>query len=355
MATGVGHLRKVSETHYQARSMHSQEWSEVVWRKKRWACNCPGYPAKRLCEHVIAVTIFQSLPSSIMMTLNYELLTCPECGSGPEYHVPVASRRRKFGRTTQYQCKRCGHYFTDRFAFVRMRNNPAYVMCAIDLYCAGLPVRVIANHLSTVWGLQTSHMSVYRWVRKFTAIASAFAKKLRPRVGKKLHIDEMVIPVGGEKGYLWNALDARTKFLLASLLTMGRSEKEAEEVISAALAQGGSKPEVAVTDGLASYRKPVRSNGIKKHVFRPRFADPVNNLPVENLNSQLRPKYNMAKSFGSPQTGNITAAAVGLHYNYVRRKEALGNETPGERAGIKVKGRNQMLGLVWGAGSGAGD
>ena len=288
------------------------------------------------------------------MTLNYELLTCGECGSGPEYHVPVASRRRKYGRTTQFQCKRCGHYFSDRFTFVRMRSNPAYVMCAIDLYCAGLPVRVIANHLSTVWGVQTSHMSVYRWTRKFTAIASAFAKELRPQVGKKLHIDEMVIPVGGEKGYLWNALDARTKFLLASLLTMGRSEKEAEEVISAAIAQGYSKPEVAVTDGLASYKGAIKSIGIRKHVFKPRFTDPINNLPVENLNSQLRPKYDLSKSFGSAETGNMTATAVGLHYNYVRRKESLGNRTPGERAGVKVKGCNKMLGLVCAAAESVG-
>jgi transposase-like protein len=227
-----------------------------------------------------------------------------------------------------------------------MRNDPALIVTAIDLFCYGMSVRQIQSHLKTIRGVETSHMSVYRWITKYTTLVQSYVKTLNPKVGKRWHFDEMVVSSKGAKAYLWNALDGRTKFLLASLLMMGRSEEEASAVISAALAQAKRRPEVVVTDGLASYRRAVKEKGIKRHIFKPRFSDPTNNLDIERVHAQLRPKYNMAKSLGLPETGNTIASALAVHYNFVRTKMSLGNKTPGERAGIKVKGRSRWLGLA---------
>jgi transposase-like protein len=347
IATTVGHIRKESETRYLVRSMHSSEWLPVAYRQRKWVCGCTEQRHGVICEHIHAVTTFQSLPYALMMNLNYDLLTCPRCDSGPELHVSVGSRRRKQGKTTRIRCKVCGYTFSDRFAFTRMRNNPALVVTAIDLYCLGLSTRQIQNHLESVHGVETSHMSIHRWVRKYSKHVSSYVKTLHPRVGSELHVDEMVVrSSSGTDEYLWNAMDRETKFLLASVLTTGRTEEEAFSVISQAVAQAKKKPRVAVTDGNPSYPGAVKRNGIARHIFSPKFVDPKNNNAIENFHSQIRPRYDVARTVGLPHSGNALAAAFALSYNFVRPKVILGNRTPAELAGIDLGTRNKWLALA---------
>lgn len=347
IATSVGHIRKESEARYLVRSMRSSVWFAVTWRHKRWVCKC-GPPRKAaLCEHVHAVTTFQSLPFTLMMNLNYELLTCPKCDSGPEQHTSVGSRRRKQGKTTRMRCKVCGYTFSDRFPFTRMRNDPTLIVTAIDLYTLGLSTRQIENHIRSVHGIEASHMSVYRWVRKYSRWAMEYVKALHPRVGSELHVDEMLVhSSSGSNEYLWNAMDRKTKFLLASVLTIGRTEEDAFSVISQAIAQGKKKPKVVVTDGNSSYPGAVKRSGIALHIFSPKFVDPKNNNVVENLHSQLRPRYDAARAVGTPQSANPIVNAFAFSYNFVRPKAILGNRTPAESARVELRGRSKWLGVV---------
>lgn len=117
-------------------------------------------------------------------------------------------------------------------------------------------------------------------------------------------------------------------------------------VISKAIEQAKKKPWTVVTDGNPSYRGGVKRNGIRMHVFSPKFVDPENNDTIENLHSQLRPRYDVARIVGTPATGNALADAFMLSYNFVRPKAALGNKTPAETAGIAPEGRNVWFALT---------
>ena len=55
------------------------------------------------------------------------------------------------------------------------------------------------------------------------------------------------------------AFSRETRLLLASILTVGRSAREAEAVLREALKNTGVKPERVVTDGLSSYKAVVKN------------------------------------------------------------------------------------------------
>lgn len=219
------------------------------------------------------------------------------------------------------------------------------ILASIDLYAAGLSTRQIQNHLSTVYGIETSHMAIYRWLRKYSRLIARYIETLKPKVGSQWHTDEMVLSTEGKSGYLWNTLDKKTKFLLASLLTSGRSEQDAFKAISTAIRQAKRRPDLMITDGLGSYRKGVARNRIKRHISSARFVDARNNNPVENLHSQLRPRYRMTRGLGSPSVGSDLVNLFMIGYNFARPKRSLMGRTPAEAAGLRLGGRNPWLAL----------
>ena len=131
-----------------------------------------------------------------------------------------------------------------------MRSDPFIIVLALDLYLKGLSTRMVAHHLSTMYGCNVSHMTVYRWFRKYVKLISAYIKKLKPKVGKRWHADETKINVNGEPAYIWNVLDRITRFLLASYITRGRGTTEALKVLESAVKRAGGKPCDLITDGI---------------------------------------------------------------------------------------------------------
>src|SRR5258708_16216650 len=62
-------------------------------------------------------------------------------------------------------------------------------------------------------GIDVSYETVRRWVLKF---GPAFARQLRqrrPRPSARWHLDEMVVRIGGERMYLWRAVDHEGEIL----------------------------------------------------------------------------------------------------------------------------------------------
>lgn len=296
------------------------------------------------CGHVAAVGYLLTLPTILNAHLNEDLLACPKCSASIDNAVSLGKRQRKSGVVSRFRC-RCGHRYTDRLGFSKMRNDPLLVMAGLDLYSAGLSTRRISLHLKTIYGVEASHMAVYRWVRKYVAVVMRYVKTLTPEVGSEWHTDEMVISMNGEKGFLWNTLDHKTRYLLASVLTSGRSEEEAVVAISAAIAQAKKKPDTQVTDGLASYRGGVRNLGIPIHIFSPKFTDPKNNNLIENLHSQLRHKYDGARGLGEGTSAQVSADAFALDHNFIRPKAKIGG-TPAKASHVSPNGRNIWMALV---------
>jgi len=342
-----GRIRRVTDSSYLVRSHSGIAWRQVHWENGRWVCDCQEDPASHeACEHVYAVTFLLKLPSILLMNLNHDLLTCPRCDAEPEKVVSVGMRRNKSGATRRFKCKRCGYKFSDRTGFAKMRSDPLMIVAALDLYFKGLSVRQVQHHLSSLYGCEASHMSTYRWIRKYVKLLEEFAKQLTPSVGERWHADDMSVKVEGRPHYLWNIMDRRTRFLLVSKLTTGRGTDDAYEALKMAIERAGKKAERLVSDGLKSYGRAAGRLGIQGHISKVRFTDPANNNMIERLNGSLRPRYDLTLGLGGLASARDIANGLALYYNFIRPHMALDGRTPSEEAGLRMGGRNRWFALI---------
>jgi len=233
-----------------------------------------------------------------------------------------------------------------------MRSDPFMIVLALDLYLKGLSTRMVAHHLSTMYGCNVSHMTVYRWFRKYVKLISAYIKKLKPKVGKRWHADETKINVNGEPAYIWNILDRKTRFLLASYITRGRGAKEALKVLESAVKRAGGKPCDLITDGLRSYEKAAKAVGVRRHIKNVKFSRKTNNNLVESFHSLIKPRLKAMRRIRSVRSAKEITEAISIYYNFIRPHLALRDKTPSKKAEIAIKSANPLLALILRSGKG---
>ena len=341
-----GCIRKVSDSRYVVKSSNASKWYVVCWRRGRWHCECAEHKNRPVaCEHILAVLYLLRLPTVLLLNSDPEAFACP-------YHadasviVSKGARHNKTGRVQVFMCKKCGRRFSSTLGFSKARHDPVVIVAAIDLHLKGLSTRQVQQHLEMIYGCDVTAMTVYNWVRRYTRLVADYAKQLRPGVGGHWHADEMSVRTKGSHAYLWNVLDRRTRFLLVSAFTRGRGEKEAKRILSKSLRLARKKPGRLVTDGLASYKRPVRSLKVRQHVSSPKFTDRTNNNLVERLHGTLRPRYDGLRALQGVRSGGHFADAMWLNYNFIRPHLALDGATPAEVAGIGTKARNKWHFLI---------
>ena len=91
-----------------------------------------------------------------------------------------------------------------------------------------------------------------RWVLKFGPAFASELRRRRPRPISQWHLDEMSVAIGGERVWLWRAVDHAGEVL--DLLVQRRRDKAAAvKLMRKLLKKQGYVPEVLVTDKLRSY------------------------------------------------------------------------------------------------------
>ena len=77
-------------------------------------------------------------------------------------------RHNKSGKVQRYYHRNCGGSFTlKEDAFHKMKNRPQIIALCLDLCFKGLSLRKIPDHLTQFYGIEASHMTIYRWIRKY--------------------------------------------------------------------------------------------------------------------------------------------------------------------------------------------
>ena len=106
-------------------------------------------------------------------------------------------------------------------------------------------------------GLIVSRETVRLWVNRFGAHFADCIRRDRPGPEDKWHLDEVVIPINGQKYWLWRAVDANGD-TLDILVQKHRNAKAARRFLQRLIEVFGD-PRVLVTDKLRSYIKPIKS------------------------------------------------------------------------------------------------
>jgi transposase-like protein len=103
--------------------------------------------------------------------------------------------------------QRCGSPIPPRSAFVGFRFPSDVIVVAVRWYLRlGLSYRDVEELLAER-GVEVDHVSVYRWVLRFTPLLADAARPCRHRVGGRWMVDETYVRVAGRWRYVYRAID----------------------------------------------------------------------------------------------------------------------------------------------------
>jgi putative transposase len=327
---------------------------------KDWVCDCPDFlnRADRIeaCKHIFGVrfwiaarTELQNQPKPKVFA--EDSVQCDKCGS---------IRVIRYGKTPTkqtYWCKDCSHKFTPSL-LKGAKYTPEMITLTLDLYFSGLSLRKISRTVNDHFGTEMGKSSIYRWIQTFVPKIGDYVNSLTPQTSDTWHADELFVKMKGgvnEKqynaksvAYLWNVMDRKTRFLLASKLSRYRDEVSADRAfVEASLNAGRVMPERVFTDSLKSYRAAIKKWPLDKrpeHIPRAGVGKPhANNNRIERLNGTLRERVKVQRGWKTMKTP--LAEGQRIHYNFVKPHMALEAQTPAQVAGIGVQG-NKWLAML---------
>ena len=94
-----------------------------------------------------------------------------------------------------------------RSGFAGFRFPPDVIVVAVRWYLRfGLSYRDVEELLAER-GVEVDHVSVYRWVQRFTPLLAEAARPCRHGVGDRWQVDETYVKVAGRWRYVYRAID----------------------------------------------------------------------------------------------------------------------------------------------------
>ena len=175
---------------------------------------------------------------------------------------------------------------------------------AIRDYYTGKSYKQIAESLRDEYGIpEPSKATVYEWVRDYTLLAVAEGEKHQPETGGHWVADETMVDVGGQKVWLWNVMDGKTRYILARHLTPSRDADAARIVLRKALAAAGQAPDYIFSGKLRSCQPALREVlPTTKHYQSDGITADINNLP-ERLQGTFKDRTKTMRGLGSIESG----------------------------------------------------
>jgi transposase-like protein len=249
----------------------------------------------------------------------------------------------KYGRYNDiqlYYCKSCGSKFKDDDTTFHMKTDANEISSALNMYFEGMSVKAIRRHLLQEHEHAPSTATIYEWIQKYTQYATDSIKDYHPKVGDIWIADETVLKIGGSDLWLWDIIDDKTRFLLATRLSRSRTTKDAQMLIDRAIKMAGKSPKAVVTDKLPSYLDVSygkNADHIQGGIAR---AGKDNTQKIERFHGTLKARTKVMRGLKNFETALDFTEGWLAHYNYLRPHESLQDKTPAEVAGIDYPYKN---------------
>ena len=324
-----------------------------------YSCNCPDFQHNCkgkgiFCKHIKTILLFNKLKQRTEIkkeTLFIETpqkQLCPYCNA--KDLIKSGKRKTQLGKKQRYECKKCKKRFV-LSPIPKIKGNTKLVCLAMDCYYKGLSYRDISDQFKQFYGLSISHETIRTWVLRFSKSIEKYTKTIKPNIKGVWNADETLILTkrGKDKknpntnfDYVWNVIDNKTKFLLASINSgRSRKSKDAQKVFTEAHKQNGKIPFQIIVDGYKGYqdgcRKAFRNWGEERKVKFTSIVGhrkEVNNNAIESHHTQQKEFHKVKRGVKETQTYQD---GFKVFHNFVR-ENVKDKTTPAEKCGIGVNG-----------------
>ena len=241
----------------------------------------------------------------------------------------------------RFLCRSCKRTFTDTNAPRGMRFPAEAIAFALNAFYESSSLHKIKRQIGLNYGVQPDHSNVYRWIVKYSRIAARELDSVPVRVGGLWVADETVLKLkseGGQNIWFWDIIDDRTRFLLASHLSMSRFTRDAQILMERAERRAQKAPRVVITDKLAAYLGGIEEafGADTFHIQSKGFTVQPNTNLIERFHGTIKDRTKVMRALANRRSAKLVMDGWLCHYNFFRPHSALGNKTPGRAAGAKV-------------------
>lgn len=235
-----------------------------------------------------------------------------------------------------------------------MRNKREIIKTAIELFYEGLSARKVQRQIAFLYNVKVSQAAILKWLYKYSQLVKAYTDTFQAELGGTVHLDETILRCHGQEKFFWQAIDPKTKFLIASHLSYSRTEEDAKIVFNQIKMISKEKPEEICVDGCHAYI------GSFRDVFFRRYkSDRVElrrkvgirgvykNNPVERLHGTLKDRTRIMRSgLGGRRSTKNLLAGWHVHYDFLRGHQSLKGRTPASMAGISIDTSDRWGSLI---------
>jgi len=230
----------------------------------------------------------------------------------------------------KYRCQECGRQFSERsFSFFCRHRFPDEVIRNAVLFNFFISIRNTKYLLSETIQFKPSHVSVFRWSKKF---AQHLSKLPQSKAFSNIwHVDEKFIKVKDSPddfAYLWTVIDDKNS-MIAVHVSPKRDIQGAKEALKKARNNAEKPPDILISDGLAAYPRAISAIFGRKirHCRRHFKAEAevldgnimyLSNNRLESLNSKINLWYKKFRGFKGFATAQLWADAWMYFYNLMR-------------------------------------
>jgi transposase-like protein len=263
---------------------------------------------------------------------------CKYCGS------------RKIVRFGHYQnvqrwwCKECKRKFVHNKALPKMKTPIIQIASALSMFYEGMSLNAIRRQLEQTYRNYPSDSNVYTWVVRFTKLAIKTIQDYKPSVGNLWIADETVLRIEGRNTWFWDIIDDKTRFLLASHISLTRTTRDAKTLVERAADRVGKAPEVIITDKLAAYLDGIELafGADTKHLPAKRLTASPGTQLIERFHGTLKARTAIMRGLKKRESAKLITDGWLIHYNFFRPHESLKGKTPAQVAGIKLPYRHWL-------------
>jgi IS6 family transposase len=171
--------------------------------------------------------------------------------------------------------------------FAGYRFPPEVILLAVRWYLRyGLSYRDVEELLAER-GIEVDHVTIYRWVQRFTPLPIDAARPCRHAVGDRWFVDETYVKVAGRWRYVYRAVDQYGQ-VIDVYVSKRRNIAAARRFFSATLAAHGEPDEVVTA--LAQALETVIAELVPDAFHNPeRYANNCVECDHGRLEARLRP------------------------------------------------------------------